>query len=203
MVHTDLMPMSIQQKRSLVKIVALALFGLISTLLLEYSIEKDAAFCMMCYLFGKGTGIFVKGGWKNWNIGVDALGKYMENVRSAHKKAQGKYNLFVQGKPIDNVIVKVSQDSLCIYKTKLPYSLRCLRFLLHQGLTCRGHDESEESKNKGNFLKLLNWLTGNNEFVDKVVPKNAPGNCTLTSPKIQKQIIGCCSEETVTEPPQK
>jgi hypothetical protein len=102
----------------------------------------------------------------------------------------------VQGKPIDNVIVKVSQDSLCTYKTRLTYSLRYLRFLLHQGLACHGHDESEESKNKGNFLELLNWLARNNEEVDKVVLNNAPGNCTLTSPKIQKQIIGCCSEET-------
>jgi hypothetical protein len=27
----------------------------------------------------------------------------------------------------------------------LAYSLRCLKFLLHQGLTFRGDDESEES----------------------------------------------------------
>jgi hypothetical protein len=150
----------------------------------------------MCYLFGKGTGTFVKGRWKNWNIGVDALGKHLGNARSAHKKTQEKYNLFVQGKPIDNVIMKVSQDNMCIYKTRLTYSLRCLRFLLHQGLACCGHDESEEYKNKGNILELLNWLAGNNEEVDKVVLKNALGNCTLTSPKIQKQIIECCSEET-------
>jgi hypothetical protein len=95
----------------------------------------------------------------------------MGNVRNAHKKAQEKYNLFVQGKPIDNIIVKVSQDSLCIYKTRLTYSLKCLRFLLHQVLACHGHDESEECKNKGNFLELLNWLAGNNEEVDKVVLK--------------------------------
>jgi hypothetical protein len=38
---------------------------------LEYSIKKDAALCFVCYLFrekkskGKGTGIFVDGGWRN------------------------------------------------------------------------------------------------------------------------------------------
>jgi hypothetical protein len=163
---------------------------------LEYSVEKDATFCMVCYLFGKGSNTFVKVGWRNWNIGVEALDKHMGDVTSAHKKAQEKCNLFVQGKIIDNVIVTVSQDSLHLYKTRFIYSLRCLRFLLHQGLACRRHDENEESKNKGNFLELLNWLAGNNEEVDKVVLKNAPANCTLTSPKIQKQIIGCCSEET-------
>ncbi|WVZ94354.1 hypothetical protein U9M48_040254 [Paspalum notatum var. saurae] len=71
-----------------------------------------------------------------------------------------------------------------------------LRFILHQGLASRGHDESEESTNKGNFLELLQWLAGTNEEVSKVVLKNAPSNCILTSPLIQKQIIRCCSMET-------
>jgi len=97
---------------------------------------------------------------------------------------------------IDTVIVKVSEKEKLEYKARLTYSLRCLRFLLHQGLACRGHDESEESHNRGNFLELLKWLAGNNEEVNKVVLKNAPGNCILTSPRIQKQFIRCCSEET-------
>ena len=32
--------------------------------------------------------------------------------------------------------------------------------------------------------------------MNKYVLKNAPGNCTLTSPDIQKQIIHCCAIET-------
>ena len=32
--------------------------------------------------------------------------------------------------------------------------------------------------------------------VQKYVLDNAPGNCTLTSPDIQKQIIHCCAIET-------
>jgi hypothetical protein len=67
---------------------------------------------------------------------------------------------------------------------------------LNQGLAFRGHDETEQSVNRGNFLELLNWFAGNNEEVNKMVLKNAPGNCTLTSPRIQKQIIRCCSKET-------
>jgi hypothetical protein len=71
-----------------------------------------------------------------------------------------------------------------------------LRFILRQGLACRGHDESEGSLNKGNFLELLNWLAENFEDVNKVVLKNAPKNCKLTSPQIQKEIISCCAKET-------
>lgn len=39
--------------------------------------------------------------------------------------------------------------------SRLTYSIRCLRFILRQGLACRGHDESSNYSNKGNFLELL------------------------------------------------
>jgi hypothetical protein len=64
---------------------------------------------------------------------------------------------------------------------------------LHQGLAFHGHDESEESSNRGELLK---FLAGNSEEVNKYVLHNAPGNCTLTSPDIQKHIIHCCAIET-------
>jgi hypothetical protein len=70
---------------------------------------------------------------------------------------------------------------------------------LNQGLTFRGHDESEESMNRGNFLELLKWLASNNEEVDKYVFYNALGNCSLTCPNIQKEIIQCCAIETKKE----
>lgn len=67
---------------------------------------------------------------------------------------------------------------------------------MHQGLAFRGHDESEESLNKGNFLELLNWLAGNFEEVDKVVLKNAPQNCKMTCHEIQHELIKCCAQQT-------
>jgi hypothetical protein len=162
---------------------------------IEYSVEKDAAFCSVCYLFGNESGKFVTGGWNNWNLGTIALAKHGKS--KGHKFSQEKCNLFVKkGTKIDIVIEKVSQKEHILYRARLTYSIRCLRFLLHQGLACRGHDESEESNNRGHFLELLKWLTGHSEEVNSLVLKNAPGNCILTSPLIQKQIIRCCSEET-------
>jgi hypothetical protein len=63
-------------------------------------------------------------------------------------------------------------------------------------LAFRGHNEKEDSRNKGNFLELLEWLAANNEEVNKLVLKNAPGNCSLTCPDIQKEIIQCCAIHT-------
>ena len=59
-----------------------------------------------------------------------------------------------------------------------------------------GHDKSEDSNNGGNFLELLEFLAGNSEEVHKYVLNNAPSNCSLTSPTIQKDIIKCCAIET-------
>jgi hypothetical protein len=139
---------------------------------------------------------FTHYGWRNWNRD-DALDKHVGGVDSAHNAAQERYNSYsTLSIAIDNRIVEVGCEEKRLYKICLTYSLRCLRFLLNQGLTFCGHDESEESMNRGNFLELLKWLASNNEEVDKYVFHNAPGNCSLTCPNIQKEIIQCCAIET-------
>jgi hypothetical protein len=167
----------------------------------EYSIKNDAVFCFVCYLFknkkskGKGTDAFTVGGWRNWNIGSKSLLKHAGSM--AHKTAQEKYIGYMNpNASIDDQIEKWSDEDLRLYKIRLTYSIRCLKYLLHQGLAFRGHDESKESSNRGNFIELLKFLATNSEEVNKVVLNNAPGNCTLTSPMIQAQIIHCCAMET-------
>jgi hypothetical protein len=60
-----------------------------------------------------------------------------------HKFARDKYSLFVKpGTKIDIVIVKVSEKDQAEYKARLTYSIRCSRFLLHQGSAFHGHDET-------------------------------------------------------------
>jgi hypothetical protein len=144
----------------------------------------------------RGTKAFTDCGWKNWNRD-DALGKHVGGVDSAHNAAQERYNSYLTpSTAIDNRIVEVESEEKRLYKIRLTYSLRCLRFLLNQGLTFCGHDKSEESSNRGNFFELLKWLASNNEEVDKYVLHNAPSNCSLTCPDIQKEIIQCCVIET-------
>jgi len=77
------------------------------------------------------------------------------------------------GAAIDNKIEKWSDEDRRLYRIRLKYTLRCLKFLLHQGLAFRGHDESEESSNRGKFIELLKFLAANSKEVDKYVLKNA------------------------------
>nr|XP_009781353.1 PREDICTED: zinc finger MYM-type protein 1-like [Nicotiana sylvestris] len=72
-----------------------------------------------------------------------------------------------------------------------------VKFLLYFGLSFRGHDESDSSKNKGLFLGLLEWLAKRLPEVDRVILKHAPKNDMMTSPKIQKDIVSACAKESV------
>ncbi|XP_062158630.1 uncharacterized protein LOC133866087 [Alnus glutinosa] len=66
-----------------------------------------------------------------------------------------------------------------------------------QGLTFRGHDESKNSSNQGNFLELLQFLAKHNEEIDKVVLENALENHQMTASDIQKEIANAAANETL------
>ena len=53
----------------------------------------------------------------------------------------------------------------------------------------RGHDEIVNSLNRGMYLEALQFLRDHNEDISAVTLENAPKNCILTSPKIQKDIV--------------
>ncbi|GLT90313.1 hypothetical protein SLE2022_082590 [Rubroshorea leprosula] len=63
-----------------------------------------------------------------------------------------------------------------------------MRWLATQGCAFRGHDESSNLSNRGNFLELLKFLLVYNENV-RLAMKNAPQNALYTSSKTQKAIL--------------
>lgn len=60
--------------------------------------------------------------------------------------------------------------------------------LAFQGIAFRGRDESMNSTNCGNFLKILNLIVSYNEQIAEVITK-ASKNACYTSPMIQKDIL--------------
>ncbi|KAL9663657.1 hypothetical protein QQ045_019048 [Rhodiola kirilowii] len=71
------------------------------------------------------------------------------------------------------------------------------RFLLNQGFLFRGHDESEESNNQGNFMELIKYTASLNQSINNVVLGKAHGNNQMVCPKIQKDIVHCFSQEVI------
>ncbi|KAK9749637.1 hypothetical protein RND81_02G140000 [Saponaria officinalis] len=129
--------------------------------------EKDAAFCFVCYLFKSSC---TSGGEAFVNEGF---------------RTWSKTSAF-------DIHVEVKSD----YRIRLETSIEALRFLCLQGLAARGHKESDQSLNQGNFLELLKLMAKRNSNVARVVLEKTPGNCTLTSSQIQKDIVSAFAKET-------
>ncbi|XP_010558839.1 PREDICTED: zinc finger MYM-type protein 1-like [Tarenaya hassleriana] len=164
---------------------------------LEYSIKKDGAFCLCCYLFREqiGNDAFVTDGFSSWNK-TERLSAHVGDVNSFHNNARKKCDdLMRQDQSIVHAMQKQSDIMRNEYRIRLNASISSSRFLLKQGLPFRGHDESENSDNKGNFLELVKYTAEQNDIVSKVILKNAPGNSQMVSPTIQKDIAQCFAEQ--------
>ncbi|KAK8935078.1 hypothetical protein KSP39_PZI013663 [Platanthera zijinensis] len=171
---------------------------------LEYSIAKDAAFCIFCYLFkpemGQQSGgdSFTVDGFRNWKDGLSRLREHVGGPNSIHNQAVVMCtNLMKSGQHIEVQFLKQSDLARQEHKTRLTASVDCIRFLIQQGLALRGNDESDSSTNRGNFLELLRFLGDHNEEVKNVILHNAPENNKLTAPEIQKDIINAMAVETL------
>ncbi|XP_047978486.1 uncharacterized protein LOC125220359 [Salvia hispanica] len=152
---------------------------------LEYSITKDAAYCLYCYLFsrlhGNGQDAFVSGGFTAWRK-KERLRDHVGDHTSDHNKCRlACRDLMNQAQHIEVCIPKQSTTSKLEYRRRLGTTVMCLRYLIKQGLPFRGNDEYDESLN---------------QEIANVVLKNAPQNLKLTSSDIQKDIINAASVET-------
>ncbi|XP_019194749.1 PREDICTED: zinc finger MYM-type protein 1-like [Ipomoea nil] len=171
---------------------------------LEYSVSEDATYCLCCYLFkdessGQQAGgeSFVTEGFNNWKKGPERLRAHVGNHNSVHaRNVQACRDLMTQEQHLQVCVSKHSEQSKQDYCVRLTSSVKCIRLLLRQGLAFRGNDESYDSLNRGNFLKVLKFLADNNEDVAKVVMRNAPENHQMTSPCIQKDIVNAIASET-------
>ncbi|XP_047264700.1 zinc finger MYM-type protein 1-like [Capsicum annuum] len=100
-----------------------------------------------------------------------------------------------QGQSILASFNKQSEKTKDEYRVCLNASIDVARYHLKEGLPFRGHDESETSTRKGNFLDLLKWYADRKEDVKKVVLENAPQNDIMICPNVQKDIVNSCAKE--------
>lgn len=166
---------------------------------LEYSEKEDKAYCLCCYLFRdnnvdtqNGHDAFVTQGWSYWkNTGRLAL--HVGDRTSFHNKAlKASEDLLKNRMP--KALNKQTQIEKMESAIRLNTAIDVCRYLLHQGQSFRGHDESKESENKGNYREMIEYTCSQNSVIAKAF-KFAPLNNQLVSPKIQRDITRCFAEE--------
>ncbi|XP_076932931.1 uncharacterized protein LOC143598651 [Bidens hawaiensis] len=170
---------------------------------LEYSIKNNRVYCLCCYLFrgyfGGHKGTYISQGYNNWKK-PENLTKHEGDVNSLHNKCLKKCDDLVNEKQsIGAAFGKGNEKQRYEYRLRLGASTSLSKKFLNQGLSFRGHDESKDSLNKGNFLEILELIGELNEALGKVILGNAPGNSQMTSPKIQQDLKHCFAQEVLKQ----
>ncbi|CAI8591442.1 unnamed protein product [Vicia faba] len=169
---------------------------------LEYNEIKDAAYCFYCFLFKKpgraehfGFEVFTKSGYRDWKHASQGLKDHVGSHNSLHNSCVKHYDDYNnQRQSVTSKFAKATKESEELYKIRLTCSLDCSRYLIEQGMTFRGHDESSTSLNKDNFREMVDWVKSQNEQVRDAFDRGGK-NCTMTCGDIQKELATCCAHE--------
>ncbi|XP_042380223.1 zinc finger MYM-type protein 1-like [Zingiber officinale] len=162
---------------------------------LEFSIEKQSAFCFPCYVFDTNSAqfdTFTVTGFKNWkrvNCKNCPFKRHEGDGNSRHSFAMRKWgDLKNLDQHIDRRLEKQSSKQIEQNRLLLKVSIESVKFLAMQGCAFRGHDESVASKNRGNYLELVALLGRMNPEIGSTLEK-ASKNAKYTSPEIQREIL--------------
>ena len=169
---------------------------------LEYSRERDAAYCYPCRLFttepGKYWETFTKNGFSDWK---HAMGK--DGIIPCHDRCKTHMQAMVSWQ--DYVKNKVSGTSVAnrldaarsqLIKKNRHYLKTILEVLLvcsQQEIALRGHDESMKSLNRGNFLEIFKLIANHDEIIKERLTCG-PRNAIYTSPIIQNELLHIMGE---------
>ncbi|XP_026431236.1 zinc finger MYM-type protein 1-like isoform X2 [Papaver somniferum] len=170
---------------------------------LEYSKAKDVVFCFYCYLFEKNPPRrpeYTFEGFRNWhNVKNGAKCAFLAHMGSSNSvhftSVEAGENLKNPQQHISTIIRTQSIEIIRRNRLRFTISVQCALWLAFQQCPFRGHDESKNSKNRGNFLEMVRFSATLNDKVKEVVLENAPKNSTYTSPAIQKEILNIVSNE--------
>ncbi|XP_026450916.1 zinc finger MYM-type protein 1-like [Papaver somniferum] len=167
---------------------------------LEYSIEKNKAYCFPCFIFEtdppkrhaftiEGFSDFKHIG-SNKTVSTCSFVQHVGHIKSSHMVAvETCENLRRPSHHIDRVFRKQSKEIITKNRLRLKVAIETVKVLGLHACPFRGNDESLESTNRGKFIVLMKYAAILNDKIDEVVLGNAPGNAMYTSPKIQKEIL--------------
>ncbi|XP_042414073.1 uncharacterized protein LOC122002799 [Zingiber officinale] len=164
-----------------------------------YQYKADATFCLPCYLFHtqdrpSRLDAFTINEFHSWKKVRDGkncafLAHIGKDLTSPHRNAEKACeDLMNQQIHIVQSFEKFTSQEVAENRLRFKASIEVTRWLVFQGCSFRGHDESIISNNRENFLELLSFIVSYNDKVEEVLNK-APRNASYTSSTTQKQIL--------------
>ncbi len=170
---------------------------------LVYSPRLDRMFCFWCTLFvPEGTHLsetnWTKIGVNNWKKGLQKIREHEKT--DIHKNAAFQYSCFISGNDIQHSISesaklaeKERREKVDKNRNVISSLCKVTTFLARQNLAFRGHDESENSSNKGNYLELIQLISVFDSNIASYLKENKRYS-RYTSPAIQNEIISILAQ---------
>jgi hypothetical protein len=100
---------------------------------------------------------------------------------------------------MEQLLEKQTEEDIKRNRLRLKVTIDVLKWLAFQACPFRGHDESINSINQGNFLEMVKLIASYDIEIGAVVLGNAPQNAKYTSPSIQKEILHIIASNVQTE----
>ena len=164
---------------------------------LEYSKESDSMFCYPCRFFATGSGrvdeTFVLSRYHDWKHALGRKGALQKHDNSAvHKDAVIAMTSYKQMQKSNSSVADMVGTARLDYVAKNVHYVKSIAennlLCSQQNIGLRGHRESEESMNKGNFLEILDLVTRHDQTISEKL-KHAPRNALYLSPDIQNSLL--------------
>ena len=173
---------------------------------LEYSVIMDSTYCYACRHFSTPKApdtVFVSTpGFRNWkNATMRKAGFSVHAKSERHKCAMIAWRDYQSAVKNDATLAdilnkehtKQVQENRAYIKT----IGEVLLLTATQNIAQRGHDESEESNNKGNFREILSTVANHDPLVKRRL--TSINNAKYTSKIIQNEVLGCLAEKVCSE----
>lgn len=167
---------------------------------IEYSQSQNSAHCFVCRHFSlpsaPQSAFTSSSGFANWKKALYKDGGFAMHSKSEHHvNAMLAWSDYKRGAESNTSLLKsINKDYQKRVKENRDYIKTVADVLLltaTQNIPQRGHRESEESENRGNFLAILEQIAKRDPIVKK---KLSSGNAKYTSNTTQKEILECLAE---------
>ncbi|KAI3653248.1 hypothetical protein MP228_001195 [Amoeboaphelidium protococcarum] len=170
-------------------------------LTLEYCAVNDLMFCYHCRLFSYQRNSLNQGkltsGYQNWTNIYSTAAEHQESQEhldcltlfSRHKCLQDdptlQLHVQLQKQSQQQILAEQEAERLREYNVLVKHDV--IKLLIQLGMPFRGHDESEDSVNRGLYLGILDLIAKHCDSYAKSLPLMY-GNATYTSPSIQNEM---------------
>ena len=156
---------------------------------------------------GQVDAAFISNGFDNWKKALEkGRGFRKHNDSQSHAFAEKAYQNFIQAKSVDTQLseerereVSRRQETIRRNRLTLQRIFNVVRFIDRLSLPFRGHDEKQQSLNRGVFLELISYLADNGDAILVNHLSDTAANATYLGPCSQNDMIAIVGAEIQRE----